>query len=156
MTDVVERFPAARAAGRRRERGLGGHPALDLPGIAEQQRGVERGAGDARMECEQALGAVAAAAGRRFDELLHGGADRQRPLLDPLAQRVPRVEPVLARDNRLRVVQRQRRPREIGVRNPGEGGKNAKPREGGRVAVARGLQQILGLPLELLQIGALG
>ena len=47
--------------------------------------------------------------------VIRGGAELEGELLHALAKRVPRVEPVLARDHRLRVVQPERCAREICV-----------------------------------------
>ena len=76
-------------------------------GVAEDQRRLQRGRRDPRMEREKPLRAARRAAGGASDELVDGGVERQRPRLDFLAQRVPGREAVLTRDRRLRVVQRQ-------------------------------------------------
>ena len=111
---------------------------------------------DPRMEREQPLGAIGATVGRRLDEQVHGGAEFERELLDALAQRVPGVESMLARDDRLRVVERERPSRQIGVGRAGERREDAESCEGGGVVRAGGAQQIFRLPLELLEIRALG
>jgi hypothetical protein len=108
------------------------------------------------MEREQPLGPIRAAVGRRLDEEIHGGAELERQFLDAFAQLVPRVESVFARDDRLRVVQGQRAPRQIGVGGAGERRQDAESREGAGVVGAGGAQQIFRLPLELIEIRALG
>src|SRR5262249_10805829 len=80
--------------------------------VAEQQRRVEVRTRDRRMQLEQAFGAVWAFAGRRFEEAIERRAKFEAQLFDALAQRVPRVESVLARDHGLRIVQRERTPGE--------------------------------------------
>ena len=139
-----------------RERGSFGEAPLDGLGIADDQRRVEVRARDPRMQREQALGAIGSTVGRRFDELIRGGAEFERELLDALAKGVPRVEPVLARDDRLRVVQPERRALEICVGVVRERRQDAESRECGGVMGARGAQQIFRLPLELVEIRALG
>src|SRR6266550_151642 len=57
------------------------------------------------MQRENPLGAIAAAVGRCFEELFDRSVELEHHLLDVLAQLVPRREPVLARDHRLRIVQ---------------------------------------------------
>ena len=108
------------------------------------------------MQREQALCAIGAAVGRRFDEPVRGGAEFERELLYALAKGVPRVEAVLARDDRLRVVEPERRAREIGVGMARERRQGAESRECVGVVGARGAQQIFRLPLELIEIRALG
>ena len=89
------------------------------------------------MEREQPFGAIGAAVGRRLDEHLDRGAELERQLLDALAQPIPGVESVFARDDRLRVVERERPSRQVGVGGAGECRQDAEAREGGGVA-ARG------------------
>src|SRR5213082_1985785 len=57
------------------------------------------------MQRENPPGAIAPAVGRCFEELVDRSVELERHLLDVLAQLVPRREPVLARDHRLRIVQ---------------------------------------------------
>ena len=64
--------------------------------------------------------------------------------------------PVLARDDRLRVVEPERRAREIGVGMARERRQGAESRECVGVVGARGAQQIFRLPLELIDTWALG
>ena len=90
-------------------------PRLHRRRVAEQQLRGEVRARDPRMEREQPLGAIGSTVGRRLDEHVHGRAEVEDQLLDALAQRVPGVEPVLARDDRLRVVERERPSRQIRV-----------------------------------------
>ena len=76
---------------------------------------------DGRRDRQDAARAAARrgrrAAGRAADELVDRGVERQRARLDLFAQRVPRGESVLARDHRLRVVQREASARELGRRH---------------------------------------
>ncbi len=72
------------------------------------------------MQREESLGASGRAAGGAADELVHGRIERQRARLDFFAQRVPGRESVLARDRRLRVVQRQIRGADLGDGLSGE------------------------------------
>src|SRR5256886_1380062 len=81
------------------------------------------------MQRENPLGAIAAAVRRCFEELVDRSVELERHLLDVLAQLVPRREPVLARDQRLRIVQ------------------------GGRLAC---LEKLLRLPFELVEVGTGG
>src|SRR6266480_2179886 len=57
------------------------------------------------MQRENPLGAMGAAVGRCCGELFDRSVELEHHLLDVLAQLVPRREPVLARDHRLRIVQ---------------------------------------------------
>src|SRR5438067_5742570 len=81
------------------------------------------------MQRENPLGAIAAAVRRCFEELVDRSVELERHLLDVVAQLVPRCEPVLARDQRLRIVQ------------------------GGRLAC---LEKLLRLPFELVEVGTGG
>src|SRR2546429_4691324 len=81
------------------------------------------------MQRENPLGAIAAAVGRCFEELVDRSVELERHLLDVLAQLVPRREPVLPRDQRLRIVR------------------------GGRFAR---LKKLLRLPFELVEVGTGG
>ena len=108
------------------------------------------------MQREQALCAIGSTVGRRFDEPVCGGGEFERELLDALAKGVPGIEPVLARDDRLRVVEPERCAREIAVGVVRERRQGAESRERGGVVRAGGAQQILRLPLELVEVRALG
>ena len=67
------------------------------------------------MQREQPLCAARRAAGRGADELLDGGVERERARLDFVAKRLPRRQAMLARDDRLRVVQGERDLAQLGV-----------------------------------------
>src|SRR5260370_20899091 len=105
VTDVVQRFPAARPAGRGGERWLCGQPNVDSSGITEQKRRVEVCTGDSGMLGEQPLGSLMASASRGFNELVDGGVEFKGEFLDALAKRVPRVESLLTGRHRLVVVE---------------------------------------------------
>ena len=60
------------------------------------------------MQREQPLGAADGAAGRAADELFDGPVERECACLDFITQCLPRREAVLARDDRVRVVQGER------------------------------------------------
>src|SRR5262249_48299385 len=135
---------------------LSGEPSLDRVGVAEEQRRVEIRVRDAWMEREEPLGALGATIGCRLNELLQCGAELQGQLLDALTEGIPRVESMLARDHRLRVVRREGAARQIGVRGVSECGEDAESRARRGFVRARGAEQVLRLPLELLEIGALG
>ena len=76
---------------------------------------MEVGSGDRWIQREQPFGSIALAVGCGFDESVDCGGELERQLLDVLAQRLPRIETVLAGDHRLRVVQRDRPAREVGI-----------------------------------------
>src|SRR5207248_2027603 len=97
--------------------------------VTEHERGVKIGRRDLRMQRENPLGAIAAAVRRCFEELVDRSVELERHLLDVLAQLVPRREAVLARDQRLRIVQ------------------------GGRLAR---LEKLLRLTFELVEVGTGG
>lgn len=69
-----------------------------------------------------------------------------------LAQRIPRLEAVLACNHRLRVVQGKADGTELGAGLASEGGEKAKAFQSGRVCGTRGVQQRFGLFLELFEI----
>src|SRR6185369_14349713 len=104
---------------------------------------------DARIECEQPLGARRPAVRRRLDELARGGVEVERSLLDVLEQRVPGREAMLARDHRLRVVERERSSGEVVVARVLMRGKRAEARQRGGVSGARGAQQLFRLTSQL-------
>src|SRR6266581_6995063 len=81
------------------------------------------------MQRENPFGAIAAAVRRRFEELVDRSVELERHRFDVIAQLVPRREPVLARDQRLRLVQ------------------------GGRLAR---LEKLLRLTFELVEVGTGG
>jgi hypothetical protein len=108
------------------------------------------------MKRKEALCAIRPPVGRGLDERVRRGTEFERDLLDPLAKGVPRVEPVLARDHRLRVVEPQRRALEIGMGMVRERRQDAESRECVGVVGAGGAQQIFRLPLQLIEIRALG
>ena len=81
------------------------------------------------MQRENPLGAIAAAVGRCFEKLVDRSVELERHRFDVIAQLVPRREPVLPRDHRLRIVQ------------------------GGRFAR---LEKLLRLALELVEVGTGG
>src|SRR5262249_43714479 len=105
---------------------------------------------------QQPLRAIEAPICRGLHELLDGRTEFEAQLFHALAKRVPRVEPVLTSDDGLCVVQREERAREVVVRSAPERREDAEAREGGAVARARGMEQILRLSLELFEVGALG
>ena len=80
----------------------------------------------------------------------------ERQLLDALAQRVPGWEAVLARDDRLRVVERERRAGEVVVARVLQRRQHAEARQRGGISVARGAQQVFRLSLELIEVGRVG
>ena len=82
--------------------------ALDLRGVAEEERGVKARTRDAREALQQSLGARGLYFSRRLDELHDRGVDLEAHLLDALRECSPRGESELARDHRLRVVERYR------------------------------------------------
>src|SRR5262249_61391520 len=86
----------------------------------------------------------------------HGGAELERELLDTLTECVPRVEAVLSGDNRLRVVKRERRARQIGLRLRGQRRKDPKTCEGFGLSGASRAEQVFGLSFELFEIRACG
>ena len=133
-----------------------GESRLDGGRVAEEQRRVEAGASDRRVQREQPFGAIAPAVGRRLDELIHRGAELERQLFDALVQRLPGIEAVLARDHRLRVVERERPSREIGVGEVRERRQNPESLERCGVVRAGGAEQVFRLPFELLEVRALG
>src|SRR5690606_3644866 len=100
--------------------------------------------------------ALRRASGRTTHEFVNRSGERQRALLDVLAQPVPRLEAVLARDHGLRIVQRETDPGELLERFAGERRQNPKTFERPGIVRAGGLQKRLGLLLELLEIRALG
>ncbi len=75
--------------------------------VAEDESRLQRRRRNSRVQREEPFRAAARAASRAADELVDRGFERERSRLDFLAQRVPRVKAVLARDGRLRVVQRE-------------------------------------------------
>src|SRR5262249_27231196 len=96
---IVQRSPAARPAALGGESGVLDKARLDCRGVAEEQGGVDVRARDSRMPREQPLGAIASTIGRRLDEVIHSGAEFERQFLDALAQGIPRVESMFARDH---------------------------------------------------------
>src|SRR5206468_6016885 len=66
---------------------------------------VEVRARDPGVQREDSLGTIGASVRGSFEELIDRRIEFERQLFDAFAQLVPRREPVLARDNRLRVVQ---------------------------------------------------
>ena len=153
VTHVVQRQPVARSAALGRELGPLREMRLDRRDVAHEERRVERRAGDARVQREQAFGARRSAVGGGLDELARGGVEVERQLLDLLAQRVPGWEAVLARDDRLRVVERERRAGEVVVARVLQRGERAEARQRGGISVACGAQQVLRLSLELIEVG---
>jgi hypothetical protein len=129
---------------------------LDRSGVAENQRRVQCGRRDVRIERQQPFGAAARAAGCAADEFVDGCAERQGPGLDFFAQRRPRRESVLARDHGLRVVERQIDDGDLidgFTRKRWQGGEAT---ERVRVAGVRRMEQGLGLLLQLLEVWADG
>ncbi len=90
---------------------------------------MDIGRRDLRMQRENPFGAIAAPVRRCFEELVDRSVELERHRLDVIAQLVPRREPVLARDQRLRIVQ------------------------GGRLAR---LEKLLRLTFELVEVGTGG
>ncbi len=107
---------------------------------------MEVGATDRRVQREQPFGPIPSAVGCGLDELVHRGGELERQLIDALVQRLPRIEPVLAGDHRLRVVEREWSARESGVRDVREGWQNPESLEGRGVVRAGGAEQVLRLP----------
>ena len=68
VADVVQRLPAAWAPALDGKSRVFGEVPLDGLGIADDQRRVKIRARNARMQCQQTLGAFGTAVGRRFDE----------------------------------------------------------------------------------------
>src|SRR5437879_7916039 len=68
-------------------------------------------------------------------------------------ERVPGMESVLARDHRLGVMQRERRAVEGFVRGGRERGERTKSHAGAGFVAPGGLEQVLRLPLELVEVG---
>jgi hypothetical protein len=108
------------------------------------------------MQRQQPLRAAGRPSRRAANELLDGGLERERARLDLLAQRVPGVEPVLARDHRLRVVEREADLDQLVRRFVGEGGQPAEAIEGLLFLALRRTEQRLGLLLQLLETGTIG
>ena len=156
VADIVQRLPAAWAAALGCKLRPFGEPPLDRVAISKDQRRVDVRARNRRIQREQALCAIGAAVGRRFDEPVRGGAEFERELLYALAKGVPRVKAVLARDDRLRVVEPELRAREIAVGMARERRQGAESRECVGVVGARVAQQIFRLVLELIETWALG
>src|SRR5258708_3036091 len=112
------------------------------------------------MQIEEPLGPVdppvdhsARKVGGRLVEL-------EREFLDPFAEQIPGSEAVFARNHGLGVVQGEFELTEFGVGCGGEGGQNAKPLPAdlpnGRLRSVGGVEQVLRLLFELLEIWALG
>ena len=129
---------------------------FDRSSVADDQCRVEVGARHARMQREQTLCAIGSPVGRGFDERVRSGAEFEREFFHTFAKGVPRVEAVLACDDRLRIVERKRRAREISVGMARERRQDAEPRECVGVVGARGAQQIFRLPLQVVEIRAVG
>ena len=104
------------------------------------------------MEREQPLRAAGRAAGGAADELVDRRVERQRARLDFFAQRVPGRESVLARDRRLRVVQRQIGGADLVEGLARERGQDGESAERVGVARLRGVEQRLRLLLQLFEI----
>ena len=74
------------------------------------------------MQRKQSKRAARRAAGRATNELIDRRSERQRTLLHVLAQVVPRLEAVFARDHGLRVVQGEAHRAELGDGFPAQRG----------------------------------
>ena len=75
--------------------------------IAQHELRVETCVRDTGMQREQTHRASRRAAGCASNELVHSCGEGERAFLYVLAQRIPRGKAVLARDHRLRIVQRE-------------------------------------------------
>ena len=79
----------------------------------------------------------------------------ERQFFHVRAQPVPRLEAVLARDHRLGVVESERTSSEFCLGVARKGRQDPEPRQGVAVPGARGVQKILGLVFQLIEIRAL-
>ena len=156
VADVEQRLPVLRPAWPLRELRMVSEPILHGCRVAEDERGLQRGRRDPRMQREQPLRAAGRAAGRAADELVDRRVERQRARLDFFAQRVPGRESVLARDDRLRVVQRQILDVDLVEGLARERGQDGEARERLRLARLRRVEQRLGLLLQLFEIRTCG
>jgi hypothetical protein len=117
---------------------------------------VEIRGGEPWMQMQQALGTVGEDFGGGLDELVGCGGECQRQLLDALDEGGPGRESELARDDRLSVVECDRSGERGVVELTSEAGQSPEARERGGVTCFGGTQQVLRLPLELLEIRSLG
>ncbi len=156
MTRIQQRLPLLRAARSRRKRGVAAESRLHPGDVPQHQRRVQRCRRDPGMQREQPFGAAGGAAGGAPDELVDGGVERERARVDLVAQRVPGRESVLACDHGLRVVQRERELAELGSTLSGEGGQHGEASQRRRILRRRGVQQRLGLLLQLFEIRTIG
>src|SRR5436190_15506195 len=156
VTHVVERQPLTRPTALVRELGATSEVGLDYDDVAQEERGVDARAGDARVQIEQALGTRRPAVGCGLDELADGRVEIERQPLDALAQRVPGWKAVLARNDGLRVVQRESRAGEVVVARMLQRRQHAEAGQRGGISGARGAQQVFRLSLELIEVGRVG
>ncbi len=149
---VEQRLPLLRSAGLGGQLRAVAEPRLDSRRIAQDERGLKRGRGNAGIEREQPVRATGAAARGAADELVHRRVERHRARLDLLPECVPREKPVLAGDHRLRVVERQARDVEIGDRRLRKGRQLHESAERRRIVRLRRVQERLGLLLQIVQM----
>jgi len=149
VAEIEHRLPVLHPAALVRQLRVLAQARLDRGHIAEHQLRLQVGVRDAGVQREQPPRAAGCVAGGAAHELVHGGFEGQRALLDVLAQRVPGREAVLARDHRLGVVQRKRERAEPGGQDP-------KARQRGRILRLRIAQQRLGQLLQVFETRTLG
>src|SRR5205085_4397596 len=105
VADIVNRQPAARPARSGCEGRILRESSIHRGGVTEDERGVEIRGRDLWMQGEDALSAITAVVGRRFQELRYRRSEFERTRFHLFAQLVPGRESVFAREPRLRLMQ---------------------------------------------------
>jgi hypothetical protein len=108
------------------------------------------------MQREQTLRTSRSAASRAANELVEGRSERERAFFHVLAQRIPGLEAMFARDHRLCVVQGETGVAKLHDGLTGKSGQQTKTFERACIAGARSVQQRLGKFPEMLEIRTLG
>ncbi len=156
VANVEQRLPLLRSTRLCRKLRMIVQPRLDRLDVAEHQRGRERGGCNRWIERQQPVGATGGAAARASNEFVDRGLKRQCSSVDFLAQGRPGWKPVIARDHGLRVVEREIEDGDLLDRFARKRGQGRKAPERVIVASVRGMEQGLGLLLQLFEIRAIG
>lgn len=107
VTHVVQRLPVTRTTTLCGEPGCRVEMCVDLGRVAQHERREQARVCDVGVRREQAPCTIRSFAGGGLDERREHGLACDAHLFDTIAQLVPRGRPMLARDDRLRVVQRK-------------------------------------------------
>src|SRR6185437_15152496 len=148
---IKQRLPTLNPARLARRIGHLSQTLSDGGGIAEHELGEETRVCDAGMPREQPQGARLGASGCAAEKFFDRGGEGERLFLHMFAQLPPGLEAMLARDDRLSIVQGEICGDELGAGLPGKCGQNAKALESRTILSARGMKQGFGLFFELLE-----